>query len=478
MIDSGTSHWASAYVAFEWLVRLFALFVVPARRPPTAATAWLLLIFFQPVLGGIVYLFVGRPRVARARQEMIDRLGQALAPNLQHLQRHQTREATASWPDSLRPVIQLARHTRVFPEYGGNAAEIIETQDGFVQQLVADIDAASHSIHLTFYIAAIDRVTEPAFAALKRACARGVEVRLLIDDYGSKEHMRELLALRADGIQVARAFERSKLPRKSARFDLRNHRKLVVIDGEVGYAGSMNLIRPDYKAGIIYEDIMLRLTGPAVLELQTVFVGDWYVERNVMLTGAQYFPAPTLRGHEVCIGLPSGPEYPEPIQQQLLLSLIHVSTQSIYLVTPYFVPDEPTLIALKSAAERGVHVELVLSESTDNRLAQLAQESYYTELLEVGVVIREYPGRFLHTKFTLFDENIALIGSANLDVRSSTLNAELGLLFYARDTTRALNALIRRYQRTARPVSAANWAERGHWRALLQNAARLTSPLL
>jgi len=471
------SHWASLYVAIEWSVRLLALLVVPARRQPTAATAWLLLIFFQPILGGVIYLFVGRPRVSRARQQLIDQLGQALAPNLKHLQ-HQPTKPRAQWPDTLKPVVQLARHNRVFPEYGGNTTDMIETVEDLVRQLVADIDVATSSIHLTFYIAAIDPVTQPVFAALQRAVKRGVEVRLLVDDFGSKEFLKDLLALEMDGIRVATAFPRSKLPRKSARFDLRNHRKMVVIDGRIGYAGSMNLIRPDFMPDIIYEDIMLRLRGPVVLELQMIFVGDWYLERNIMLTGSQYFPVPEHIGDEVCLGLPSGPEYPEPVQQQVLLSLIHVSSESIRLVTPYFVPDEPLLIALKSAAQRGVTVELILSDRLDHRLVQLAQESYYNELMEAGVIIRLYPGRFLHTKFSLFDDRIALIGSANLDVRSSILNAELGLLFHAPKTARDLEGLIRRYRQTARELSIGGWAERDRVQALLQNIARLTSPLL
>lgn len=471
------SHWASLYVALEWSVRLLALFVVPARRPPTAATAWLLLIFFQPIFGGIIYLFVGRPRVSRARQELIDQLDQALAPNLKHLQQ-QPQQERAVWPDTLKPVVQLARHNRVFPEYGGNRADMVESIEDLVEQLVRDIEQATDSVHLTFYIAAVDPVTQPVFDAMVAAARRGVEVRLLIDDFGSKEYRKGLLALEREGVRVAVAFPRSKLPRKSARFDLRNHRKLVVIDGRIGYTGSMNLIRADYMPEIVYEDLMMRLQGPVVLELQTVFVGDWYLERNIMLTGPRYFPAPQRQGDEVCLGLPSGPEYPEPVQQQVLLSLIHVSSQSIRLVTPYFVPDEPSLIALKSAAQRGVKVELILSERIDQRFVQLAQESYYSELLEVGVTIRLYPGRFLHTKFSLFDDQIALVGSANLDARSSTLNAELGLLFYAPKTAQALEQQIQRYRETARELSLGGWAERDKFQAVLQNIARLTSPLL
>jgi cardiolipin synthase len=478
LLDLQHTNWAATYVLVEWMIRLSALMIIPLRRPPSAATAWLLLIFFQPLLGGTFYLFVGRPRVSRARQHKIDTLEKALAPNLKHLQQQQAWHSRTVLPDRLQPVAQLARYWSVFPEFGGNSVQLLETVPAFRTQLLKDIASAQHSIHILFYIAARDTATEPIFAALIQSAQRGIEVRLIVDDFGSREFMKPLLALEAHGIRVARAFPRSKLPHKAARFDLRNHRKLIIIDGVSGYAGSMNLIRPDNQPNIVYEDIMLRLQGPVVLELQTVFAGDWYIERNVMLTGNQYFPVPVAAGKEVCIGLPSGPEYPDPVQQQLLLSLIHVSIDSIRIVTPYFVPDEPTLIALKTAAQRGVEVELILSERLDQQLVQWAQESYYAELLEIGVIIRRYPTFFLHTKFALFDESISLIGSANLDVRSSLINAELGLLFYAPGTADMLRRLLERYRETAMTLDIETWAQQSRMATLRQNIARLTTPLL
>ncbi|WP_407275637.1 cardiolipin synthase [Halothiobacillus sp. DCM-1] len=479
MLTPSHPDWAAVYVLVEWLIRLLAVVIVPLRRPPATATAWLLLIFFQPVMGGVFYLFVGRPRAAKARQAKIDQLSAALAPIQAHLStQHPAHPVTATLPDRWRPIAQLASHWRAFPIFDGNHISLIEELPRLVVRLAADIDAAQRSIHLLFYIAARDEQTEPVFAALLRAAARGVEVRLLIDDFGSKHCLAPLLALEAQGIRVARAFPRSKLPRRAARFDLRNHRKIVVIDGQIGYTGSMNLIRPDFKAPLIYEDIMLRIEGPVVLELQTVFAGDWYIERNILLTGAQYFPTPGRVGPSICLGLPSGPEYPDPVQQQILTALIHASVQSIRLVTPYFVPDEPTLIALKAAAQRGVEVELILADTLDQRLVQWAQESYYEELLAEGVMIRRYPNRFLHTKFGVFDDHLSLIGSANLDVRSNLINAEFGLIFFSPHMAELLNRLLHRYRESARLLTAEAWRLRTRPAMLRQNLARLATPLL
>lgn len=468
---------AQLYFLAEWTIRLGALFIVPMRRPPTAATAWLLLLFFLPIVGLVMYLLVGRPRMSRDRSEKIARLAQTLRPIMQHLAQAEP-QGSGNLPARFAAVDQMVRHWRQFPLFDGNRIGLIDSMDAFAAELVREIDRATDHVHLTFYIAAVDPVTRPVFDALERAAARGVTVRLIVDDFGSKEGMRRIRRLVRRGIAVGRAFPRSKLPRKSARFDLRNHRKLVVIDGRLGYAGSMNLVDPEFRRGRTYEDLMLRIEGPVVLELQAVFAGDWYLETGMLLDVESHFPEPEIAGHESCIGLPSGPEYPEPLLQRLLLGLIHAATERLEIVTPYFVPDESTLDALKAAAHRGVHCELLVPQELDHPLVQLAQESYFDELLDAGVRIRRHPSRLLHTKITLCDGHISLVGSANLDVRSSLINAELGLLCYSSRTAARFADQIETYRRACRPLVADHWAQRGRGRILLQNIARLTSPLL
>ena len=468
---------AQLYFLVEWTIRLAALFIVPLRRPPTAATAWLLLLFFLPIVGLVLYLFVGRPRMSRERTEKIARLTDTLKPVTSRLAEAEP-QGSGNLPAQFAAVDQMVRQWRRFPLFDGNRIELLDSMQAFAERLAADIDAATDHVHLTFYIAAIDTATQPVFDALLRAVERGVTVRLLVDDYGSKEGMRALRRLRRQGIELARAFPRTRLPHKAARFDLRNHRKLIVIDGRVGYTGSMNLIHPEFRKGLTYQDLMLRIEGPVVLELQAVFAGDWFLETNELLSVEPHFPLPEPAGEESCIGLPSGPEYPEPVLQRLLLGLIHASTERLEIVTPYFVPDEPTLDALKAAARRGVRCELLLPETLDHPLVQMAQESYFEELLEVGVQILRHPKRLLHSKVTLCDRRLSLVGSANLDVRSSLINAEFGLLCYSNTTAQRLAEVIDTYRRQSRPLNAGHWAERHRGRTLAQNLARLTSPLL
>lgn len=475
-------HWdasliSTVYFLIEWAIRIGALFIIPLRRPPTAATAWLVLIFFLPLFALALYLFVGRPRVSPQRAEKIRHLSETLKPNTDRILKARLQDR-APLPARFAALEQLAAHWRVFPVFAGNHAELIRQPKRFIQSLVSDIDQARDHVHLTFYIAARDQLTEPVFQALLRAAERGVHVRMVVDDFGSKHFIDTLLPLTEHGIELARAFPRSKIPSRSARFDLRNHRKLIVIDGVMGYSGSMNLIAPTFKPGVVYEDLMMRLAGPVVLELQTIFAGDWFVEQHVLLEGPRYFPEPVAAGDESCISLPSGPEYPEPVLQRLLLAMIHASHERITIVTPYFVPDEPTLDALKAAANRGVACQLIVSARLDQRLVQRAQESYYAELLEAGVQILRHPDRLLHSKITLCDQQISLVGSANLDVRSSLINAELGLLFYSHQTAMHLDELVELYRSQCIELTAAQWAQRPKWRMLSQNIARLTSPLL
>ncbi len=465
------------YFLIEWSIRLAALLIVPLRRPPAAATAWLLLLFFLPIAGLVMYLLVGRPRMSRDHSAKIARLAETLRPITSHLQQAAP-HPRSEMPARFEAVDQMVRHWRPFPLFDGNRIELIESLHDFGQRLIPEIDAARDHIHMTFYIAAIDSATHAIFDALQRAAARGVSVRLLIDDFGSKKGMRKLRKLRQHGIELAQAFPRSKLPRKAARFDLRNHRKLLIIDGQFGYTGSMNLIHPEFRPGLSYQDLMLRIEGPVALELQAIFAGDWHIETGQLLEVARHFPIPEPAGEESCVGLPSGPEYPEPVLQRLLLGLIHASTERLDIVTPYFVPDESTLDAFKAAARRGVHCELILPEQLDHPLVQLAQESYFDELLDAGVHIHRHPSRLLHSKVTLCDGRLSLVGSANLDVRSSLINAEFGLLCYSRETAERLATLIEGYRQSCRPLVATSWAERGRGRTLAQNLARLTAPLL
>jgi cardiolipin synthase len=357
--------------------------------------------------------------------------------------------------------------------------EILVDYNATIARLAEDIERAQNHVHLLFYIFADDAATAPILEALDRAVKRGVRCRVLADAIGSHTGLRTLVPkLTALGVAVHAMLPVSLLPWRKARLDLRNHRKIAVIDGRVGYTGSQNLIAADFKKGIAYEDLMVRVTGPVVLELQYIFAADWYLETEEVLDGESEFPGPKIAGDVPAQALPSGPAFPTQNNQRLIVALIHGGIRRVVLTTPYFIPDEPLLQALQTAVLRGVEVHLVVSEKGDQRIVALAQESYYEELLEAGVQIHLYQKDFLHAKHLSIDDAVAMIGTSNLDIRSFVLNAEVMLMLYDARVVARLAAEQDRYFANSRTITLETWQLRPFVRKFVQNLARLLSPLL
>ena len=266
--------------------------------------------------------------------------------------------------------------------------------------------------------------------------------------------------------------------RHTGRIDLRNHRKIAVIDGDIGYIGSQNLIDSTFKRGLTYEELNVRLCGPIVLELQAVFADDWYVEVDEFLGEARYFPDPRVAGDVPAQAMPSGPGYPRENNQRLVVSLIHAATQRIVITMPYLIPDGALLQALQTSVLRGVEVTLVVPLQMDQMLVCLGQRSYYDELLSSGVRICRYGKRFLHAKHITFDGQIAWIGSSNLDIRSFSLNAEIVVLVYDKGACKRLGEEQARYLREGEMLTLAGWRQRSPPLKVIENLARMLSPLL
>jgi cardiolipin synthase len=265
---------------------------------------------------------------------------------------------------------------------------------------------------------------------------------------------------------------------RTSRLDLRNHRKIAVIDGRVGYTGSQNLVDAEFKPGLIYEEMVVRVTGPIVLALQYVFMSDWFLETDQFLDSKAVFPDPETPGITVVQALPSGPGFPLPNNQRLMVALVHGARKRVVITTPYLIPDDALLQALQTAVARGVEVHLVLSKQRDQLLVGLAQASYYDELLESGVRIHLYHERFLHAKHASFDDRLAVIGSSNMDIRSFVLNAEILLLFYDEGVATRLRAAQERYFAGSAELTLQEWRQRPRTARFFENLARLLSPLL
>ena len=464
----------TALLALDWLIRLAALWWIPSRSAPAAARSWLLLVGFVPLLGLPLYLLFGHPWLSRERVLRQARASQAIRAG-------QLPQKALRWrPPATGPAAEtapLVERLGAFMPVRGNAVELLDDYDGSLAALLADIDAARERVHLLYYLMFDDAVGEAVADALVRAAGRGVRCRLLLDAVGAKRGYRAFARrLRAAGVEVHPMLPGGLRWRRSGRMDLRNHRKIAVIDDHVGHIGSQNLADARFVPGHPNRELVARVRGPAVSHLEAVFASDWYLE-----TGQQLEVSPQRPVHDEDVAvqlLPSGPAYPFANARDTVNALIHLAQHRLVLVTPYFVPDDATLSALRIAALSGVEVQLILSASNNQRLTAWAQHSYYEELLQAGVRIALYRPRFLHAKHLSVDDAVALVGSINLDIRSFALNAEAGLLCYDHGVVARMRAIEADYLADAEQVQLAAWRRRAPWRRSLEGLARLADSFM
>lgn len=474
----GTISWATLYLLSEWAIRLAMLVVVPFRRSPEAAKGWLLFFFFLPWPALLVYFLIGRPGYPKWRQERFARLPLVFKAATDRI-KEVTAKEQPDLPANLSQAAVLIQNLGRFPSLGGNGAELLSDYDGTIERIVEDIDRAGSHVHLLFYIFADDETGNAIVAALTRAVERGVTCRVLIDALGSRAWSANVVrALNAGRVSVRLVLPVGLLRRKSARADLRNHRKIAVIDGEVGYVGSQNIVNADFNPRVTNQELVVRVTGPAVLELQAVFVADWFLETEEVLDSPTLFPEPRPGGRIVAQVLPSGPDYPEAGVERLVEALVHGARRRVVITTPYFIPNEALLHALQTAVLRGVEVHLVLSRPIDQVLVNLAQRSYYAELLEAGITIHLYRDKLLHAKHLSIDHGVALIGSSNIDMRSFILNSEVSLVLFDKEFNARLREEQERYFAASDVLVRSEWAKRRLSKKMIENIARLMSPLL
>lgn len=460
-----------AYYILEWLIRIAALVVVPMKRAPSPTRGWLLLIFFLPVPGLVLFWLIGRPRFPAWRVKRFRKLRpfyQELADRL--------RDAAPPPPGPNAAAEALAMKLGLLPAVGGNHVELIDDHDGLIARLIADIDGARERVCLLVYIFADDAVGRSVMEALERAARRGVACRVMVDPVGSHASIRAVLRrLREAGVDAREALP-FRLFSGRTRRDMRNHRKLFVIDDAIGYAGSQNIISKDFRPGVTNRELVARVTGPVVAEIEATVRSDWYLETEVMPPAPARIPAAT--GTACCQLLPSGANYPLEGFETLLVWQLHQAQKRVMIATPYFIPDEDVLGAMRTAVQRGVAIELIVSAVVDQELVNLAQCSYYDDLLGAGVRIHLFRDYLLHAKNVSVDGRLAVVGSSNVDLRSFQLNEEASLIFHDEASVAQVEAMQETYLDNSDQLDRAKWRERPHARRLAENIARLVSPLL
>ncbi len=310
---------------------------------------------------------------------------------------------------------------------------------------------------------------------------RGVAVRVLMDAIGSRGGLKGLgPGLRAAGAEVIAVMPLRLWGPNAARFDLRNHRKIVVVDGASAFFGSQNIVNANANRGMINEEMLVRAEGPIVRHLHAVLLGDRYLETgDLPPESADLWPAKlTITTQGLAEVVPSGPGYNEGTAEAVMIALMYGARSRVVLTSPYVIPSEPFLVAMCSTARRGVTVDLIVDQESNKPLVQLAQQSYYDTMLKAGVAIHRHTGSFLHAKHMSVDDDVALIGSSNLDIRSFALNAEVSVLIYDRTVVADLRRIQEGYlQHTSRVTLDERRGIRLR-RRVMENLARLTDSLL
>jgi cardiolipin synthase len=475
-----------AFAADFGLRLVVAIRIVMRRRPLGETLSWLVVVLVLPFLGALVYLVVGESRLGAKRA----RLAAAYQPALERWVDAVARDREPEWQGrhrDAREIALLARATLHAPPLDGNRLELFEDAESTFRQLIRDIDGAIRSVDLEYYIWWPGRAVDDIAEAVIRAADRGVRCRVLIDAIGGKGFLRGSWAkrLQAAGVDVVASLPVGPVRSLFVRIDLRNHRKIAVIDHRIAYTGSHNLADPmcfKQGAGVgQWVDATVRLRGPAVEVLAAVFEVDWHQETEEPLATVvprdEDLRRPRAGGSVVQV-LPSGPGDAPFAIQQVVLSAIYAASTELVLSTPYFVPDEPTLRALASAAYGGVRTVLIVPARNDHTMVELACQASYDDLLAAGVEIWEYEAGLLHSKAIVVDRSIAFVGSLNMDMRSFWLNFEVTLLVNDDSFAADLRALLDRYLRDSRRVDTEHWAARPFRRRFLESVVRLAGPVL
>jgi len=452
--------------------------------------AWALVIWFVPIAGIIAYLFFGvntrRERLVSKRS--LDELSKRSM--LGFVEQHDLQ-----LPDRHKPVIDLFINEGFSLPFKVNGVDIYTDGYQLFPILLRDIAQAKSHIHVDFYIFEDDPLGQLVSDALIQKAHEGVEVRVIYDDVGCWnvshrffEHMRE------EGIEVV-PFLPVRFPLFTSKVNYRNHRKLVVIDGEVGFIGGMNValryVKSTKKArkqgngeGSRWRDTMVRITGTAVYSLQRAFLVDWYFVDRTLLSDRKYYPSPLSSlpsplTATIAQTVTSGPDTPYPEIMQGFVRIIHDARSYIYIETPYFLPTEPVLFALETAATSGIDVRLLVPKDNDAWFAEWASRSYLRKALEAGVKVSLYTAGFLHSKLLVSDDSICTCGSTNVDFRSFENNFEANTFFYGEQIALRMKQVFLADEAQSMPLSSLPSRHRPKFTSrLFESLIRLLSPLM
>jgi cardiolipin synthase len=491
------SFFSTLLLLADFFIRIgLSLRVIMRKRPYGVSLAWLVVVLVIPFLGGIFYLLFGENRLPERRKE---RAKVSYNTYLRWQKTLQNR-APVSWNDINPECFPLHRQAETLvgiPAMAGNDLTLITNPEEILSSITEAILSSTSTCYMQFYIWEEGGRVNKVIDALMHAAARGVTCRILLDYIGSRDFLKSTTAtaMQEAGIEIQESLPTGIITALFSRIDIRNHRKLVVIDGQIAFTGSQNMVDPEVfkkDAGVgKWIDMMVKVEGPVVECIAGTFISDWFLD-----TDAEQFHTESLvkdiktvrtvngeqsnhvAGNSAIQFVPSGPGLVPDAIHNLLLTTIYAARQELILTTPYFIPDEPLLAALKAAAQRGVNVKIIIPRNNDSLLIKYASRARYQELADSGVHIFLFYGGLLHSKTITVDRDFSLFGSVNLDMRSFWLNFEATLLIYCKSFTEELFVIQQEYLSQSIELDIDIFSKRGNWEMFKENTVLLVSPLL
>jgi cardiolipin synthase len=466
---------------------LMTVFLISENRRPQATLAWILVFIFAPVIGGLIYILFGRDRKAFSKQSRLLRqdLEARALPLLSPLLSRQDAEIARLEGESAghRRLMMLVRRNSHSALTKHNHVEIQQDAAEFYPNMMKDIESARHSIHLQYFIWGADTFTEGLKEILSAKARMGVEVRLLYDPIGSQAHVGRIYVrnMLAAGIRMAPTSPLYRLHTISYR----NHRKITVVDGAIGYTGGMNIGQEHLSGGTgfdFWRDTQLRIVGEGAALLQAVFMVDWYNAVRENLFSKPYFPKDatgSVEGDVPVQILTSGPDSQWAAIRQLYSFMIVSAKQHVFIQSPFFIPDANIAEALMSAALSGVDVKVMLSaRPSGNRLPDWAGNTFIADVVEAGVRVFLYEKGYLHAKTISIDSEICSIGSANIDIRSFSINYEINAVLYSKRLAKELEQDFERDLVHCTEFDATEYQKRNAAVRFRDSVARVFSPVL
>ncbi|OTP90929.1 cardiolipin synthase [Gilliamella apicola] len=473
------------FLVYWLMIVATTLRIVFKRRPTTYVIAWMLVIYILPIVGIILYFSLGEAHLGQQRVKRAQKMRPIIANFINRI---------SIFPDIFttqvsqvsKPIFQLCKHQTGLDGINGNHIELLSDTETIFDHLIEDINQATSNIEMVFYIWNEGGRADDVEKALIEATKRGVTCHLMVDSAGSRRFLRTNASkrMREAGIIIIEALKVNLLRFMFRRLDLRQHRKVAIIDNYISYTGSMNIVDPRFfkqnKHVGEWVDIMVRMRGPVTTLMGAIYASDWELETGTDLALPQItdFAEPPEEKKHIMQLIASGPGYTENMIHQVLLTAIYAAQKQIIFTTPYLVPSDDILHAVCTAAQRGVEVIIIVPKKNDSLMVKWASRAFFSELLEGGVKLYQYNDNLLHTKSVLIDNQLSLVGTVNLDMRSLWLNFEITTVIDDAEFAQSLFSLLQKYLAQSEKVNNEIWKQRPIWQRIVERLFYFFAPLL